>query len=97
MADERKDGGQAFPAAWGNPEQGGDYIPGMTLRDRFAGDALPQAVADYNRTESAPHRKGERVLPYAAQGTGTREDIIARQAYRYADAMLQARQKGGDA
>lgn len=34
------DGGQAYPAAWGNPSLGGDYIEGMTLRDYFAGQAL---------------------------------------------------------
>lgn len=35
MADE-----QAFPVAWGNHEQGGDYVPGMTLRDWFAGQTV---------------------------------------------------------
>lgn len=36
---------QAFPAAWGNHEQGGDYIEGMSLRDWFAGQALSGIAA----------------------------------------------------
>lgn len=48
MTDRIEDGGQAYPAAWGNPEQGGDYVEGMTLRDWFAGQALA------GRNESAP-------------------------------------------
>ena len=40
MAETEKDGGQVYPAAWGNPEQGGDYVPGMSLRDWFAGQAV---------------------------------------------------------
>lgn len=42
---EIDNGGQAYPAAWGNPEQGGDYVPGMTLRDWFAGQALAGLMA----------------------------------------------------
>ena len=40
MDDEKKTGGQAYPAAWGNHEQGGNDVPGMSLRDWFAGQAL---------------------------------------------------------
>jgi hypothetical protein len=70
---------------------------GMSLRDWFAGQALPQAVMDYGEpscTSSAGQRRdrGNPILPWAAQATGTREEIIARQAYRYADAMLAARE-----
>ena len=83
MSDTIDDGGPAF--GHGNYEQGGD--PGMTLRDYFAGQALPQSVEDYTRSD---HRKNP-LLPHAAPPIGTREDIIARQAYRYADAMIAAR------
>lgn len=74
--------------------------PGMTLRDYMAAAALPQAVEDYGQPSSsntAGQRcdRGNPVLPYATNVAGTREQIIARQAYRYADAMLEARAKGG--
>ena len=88
------DGGPAFP--YGNHEQGGEA--GMSLRDYMAAAALPQAVEDYgqptlgNKTGQRRDR-GNPVLPYAAQGTGTREEIIAQQAYKYADAMIAAREK----
>ncbi|MAK86534.1 MAG: hypothetical protein CMK96_06250 [Pseudomonas sp.] len=73
-----------------------------TLRDEFAMAALPCAVADYGEpsaTGSSGQRRdrGNTVLPYATKGTGSREEIIARQAYRYADAMLAARAQGGAA
>ncbi len=54
---------------------------GMLLRDWFAGQSLPGAIEDYDGPAT----------PYSAQATGTREEIIARQAYKYADAMLKAR------
>lgn len=85
-------GGSAFPVPEENYLSNGTYSnPGMTLRDWFAGQALPQAIEDYDcmtRT-SSDH---EWVLPYATKATGSREEIIARQAYRYADAMLAARE-----
>lgn len=52
---------QAFPAAWGNPKHGGDYVPGMSLRDYFAASALPQAVEDYGQPDlmkSSGQRRG---------------------------------------
>jgi hypothetical protein len=68
----------------------------MSLCDWFAGQALDQAVQDYDRMGRTPYTKGDRLLPYEAKALGTREEIIARQAYRYADAMLKARREGGD-
>lgn len=62
--------------------------PGLDVRDWFASHALPQAVLDYDRRD-----RGNPVLPHAAKPIGTREDIIAWQAYRYADAMLRARER----
>jgi len=83
----------AFPVAPGDVPY---WQPGMTLRDYMAAAALPQAVNDYgepmaNSTAGQRRDRGNSVLPYAIKGTGSREDIIARQAYRYADAMLRAR------
>lgn len=72
--------------------------PAVSLRDYFAAAALPQAVEDYGEPGNGAATKqrrdrGNPVLPYAATGAGSREEIIARQAYRYADAMLSARGK----
>ncbi|WP_455296425.1 hypothetical protein [Brucella pituitosa] len=91
---EIKTGGAAFPCEGGS-ESGLYADPGMTLRDYFAANALPQSVLDYDRVEQHPndnHKKS--LLPYATKGAGSRESIIARQAYRYADAMIAAREGG---
>ena len=98
MNDETKidDGGNAFPlpAMEGYHQQ--EY--GMILRDWFAGQAIACAVDDYGEpssTSSAGQRRdrGNPILSYATQGSGTREQIIARQAYKYADAMIAERNK----
>lgn len=81
------------------PESGIDWLDEMirqAKRDWFAGHALPQAVEDYGQPElgrvtGQRRDRGNPVLPYATSNTMTREQIIARQAYRYADAMLDAR------
>ena len=97
MMDDKDNGGPAFP----NPALANEsFCPsfdmsGMTLRDWFAGQALPQAVEDYGQPEamrSSGQRcdRGSPVLPYATAEM-SRESIIAHQAYRYADAMLDAR------
>lgn len=88
----RDDGGPAFPRA----DDVSNSNAGMTLRDWFAGQALTQAVEDYGQPQmgagsTVRRNHGSPVLPYSAPALGTREDIIARQAYRYADAMLAAR------
>jgi len=85
----KKDGGNAFPTYH-------DLREGMSLRDYMAAAALPQAVVDYGEPLAGGiygqrRDRGTPVLPYSTKGTGTREEIIARQAYRYADAMLAAR------
>lgn len=83
----------AYPVAPGDVQY---WQPGMTLRDYMAAAALPQAVLDYGEPangSSAGQRRdrGNPVTPYATSGAGTREEIIARQAYKYADAMMRAR------
>jgi hypothetical protein len=88
---EMEDGGPVFLGPVSHPQH-----TGLSLRDWFAGQALQQAVLDYGEPNGHPvtgQRKdrGNPVLPYASKGVGTREEIIARQAYRYADAMLAAR------
>ena len=92
--DDINTGGTAFPCEGGS-DSGLFADPGMTLRDYFAASALPQAVLDYDRVETHPNDNHKNpLLPYATKGAGTRESIIARQAYRYADAMIAAREGG---
>lgn len=92
MASEIKDGGPAFPV----PLPDGEHWPGegdpngMSLRDWFAGQALPQAVEDYDRQTRGVMDTKMPVLQWATERS-PRELIIAEQAYKYADAMLKAR------
>lgn len=77
------DGGPAFPEMIRSPD--GELIgmeSGMTLRDWFAGMALQGDLAgetEHFRTE--------------ATNKHTREENLAINAYRIADAMLKAREK----
>lgn len=81
------------------PESGLEWLDDMirqAKRDEFAGQALNQAVEDYGQPthgNGSQQRRnlGNPVLPYSASRVGSREEIIARQAYRYADAMIAAR------
>lgn len=75
---------QAFPAAWGNHEQGGDYVPGMSLRDYFAGQALAGIG-----TWTPEHGGGVLSTSAAMQAR-------ALWAYEQADAMLAERNRSGD-
>lgn len=87
MADS-KDGGSAFPLqeqmqpaceggnAWLSPGQ-----PGMSLRDYFAGQALPQAILHEREMRTARISPGD-----------FKYDEIARAAYVMADAMIEARE-----
>ena len=88
--------GPAFPGGIAVGVAGDIYESGrgMSLRDWFAGQALSAAVEDYDRKTRGVNDTKDNVLPWACKGTGTREQIIARQAYLYADAMLAAREGG---
>lgn len=44
---EQKDGGAAFPVAMGSLGDQYDCGPGMSLRDWFAGQALPWCLAEF--------------------------------------------------
>lgn len=75
---EKNDGGPAFPIG-STPEEWGN---GMTLRDYFAGKALPAVYADCMalfEKEGCP-------------GPDWR-DGVAKDSYLMADAMLKARQE----
>ena len=87
-------GGPAFPATETHEYFGNLGHMGMTLRFYAALKALPQAVEDYGQPspggESGQrYNRGNPVLPYS-NGFDDREKIIARQAFRYADAMIAA-------
>ncbi len=78
----KQTGGPAFPEL-GNVGYNSDWQnePGMTLRDYFASKALGLCYADY--------------LNYAAEN-GLQEgwrDVVAKNAYLLADAMLKAREE----
>jgi hypothetical protein len=79
MSEQPKDGGPAFPVL--TDMSGGEayYLatPGMSLRDWFAGQALPSLVA----TESENNRSWQ---------DGSRH--IAAAAYAISDALLAARE-----
>jgi hypothetical protein len=55
---------------------------GMDLRDYFAGQAM-QALIQFE----------EKALPYQSRNTKDFDDRVSYQAYRYADAMMKAREK----
>lgn len=73
----KPDNPPAFPH--GNPQQGGH--PGMTIRDYFAGQALPTVV--------------EKCEPIERQSGESTAQMFARRSYEIADAMLAERAKGG--
>jgi len=76
-----KDGGLAFPEVFTDRDQSGNYdvysCGGMTLRDYFAGQALTGMLTD-NEGFTLPEGK-------------TVFNIVAESAYKYADAMIEAR------
>lgn len=81
-----EDGGQAFPNNE-KSDSGNHHFshPGMTLRDYFAGQAMSSArteLPEYDLRALFGDRTGIR-----------REEILAADAYRIADAMLARREK----
>lgn len=79
------DGDTAFPAG---DMRGYEPSFGMTLRDYFAGQALPAVII---ATSAGQHQ------PVRMNGDTHIRDAIARDAYAMADAMFSARsQKDGE-
>lgn len=76
MSDPRKDGGQAFPLDVANQVFEGNYQPGMSLRDYFAGQAMIGLSMNWGIT-----RVDSIQFPKAAAS-----------CYEAADAMLRARE-----
>lgn len=77
------DGGPAFPNCHPSSE------PGMTLRDWFAG----QALAGGRARDTVPDWQLDAWFGKTATSI-KREQIVARDAYALADAMLAARKRG---
>lgn len=73
---------QAFPAAWGSPAQGGEYVEGMELRDWFAGQALPTLL----KPMITPNQESEFSISDLF-------NLIAEMSYQMADEMIAARNK----
>jgi len=80
----KETGGQAFPKQQWEYDGQNNVLQyqeeGMTLRDYFAAKALPDLIAGYSRNQGSG--------PYLDASP----DEIAYWAYRYADAMLKARE-----
>ena len=72
------DGGPAFPDPWGANELSRDASTGMTLRDWFAGMALQGLLA------------GRKTV--ATDYANNYAKAILEDSYKYADAMLKARE-----
>ncbi|MEH7904062.1 hypothetical protein V7794_22970 [Rhizobium laguerreae] len=91
-------GGSAFPIlppvdGTGREAVGYPYIdPGMTLRDWFAGQALPvcmQQLAAVSQNDFVELGRG-----YGITGQISLPDLASRLAYRQADAMIAKRNDG---
>jgi hypothetical protein len=74
----KADGGPAFPVSW-DMDGATVAMPGMTLRDWFAGQALAGWLASSPGNERHPVVTGQ-------------DDVVAGHAYAMADAMLAARE-----
>lgn len=75
-------GGDAFPNP-GSTDWGVHPTPGMTLRDYFAGEALPALLTQTYEMLSQTGRQADSVYEIAAEA-----------AYEAADAMLEVRGRG---
>jgi hypothetical protein len=81
MTNKMNDGGRAFPGAeYVSPHEGNVLHSGMSLRDWFAGQALSGMLS--------PERRG-------GGGSESSNSVraISRDAYRLADAMIEARKR----
>jgi hypothetical protein len=80
----------AFPGQHWTRELGDVNHAGMELRDYFAGQALIGVI-----NQSTIGGVAETIMAVAAANGVHEHDVMARAAYRYADALLAAREKGG--
>ena len=92
---KEQDGGPAFPARkerYIAQELVVDYLPGMSLRDWFAGQVVPGVLLMVATKHMAAQmaRDEEATKKLASVFT---DSAIAGDAYTIADAMLEAREK----
>jgi hypothetical protein len=73
---------KAFPRADGKFNSSIPDEQGMDLRDYFATHAM-QALIQFE----------DQALPYESRNTKDFDDRVSYQAYRYADAMMKAREQ----
>lgn len=81
------DGGPAFAALVVGPMDDVHLQSGMSLRDWFAGQAVPQV---YAKMQSVKIEECERVAKLVGF-SGSMEGLIAHMSYLLADAMIAAR------
>jgi hypothetical protein len=105
MSAQIDDGGAAFPLYL--PQDEGDIRHGMTLRDWFAGQALPQVFCAFSKDVQAeleevagsnlnPENDGCSLRSWMTDAHDSEwAEGIANACYNIADAMLKAR-KGGE-
>jgi hypothetical protein len=92
---KQDDGGPAFPVLWDVKTDNPLATEGMSLRDKFAGDAL-QGIAGrlvdvhISDVTDAASRANEVISVSLSQKTAKQAAVIA---YRLADAMLKQRGK----
>jgi hypothetical protein len=88
MTNHPKDGGPAFPEYIVSFDGGGEISGGMSLRDWFAGQALCNPAICTGQASVWELREwfGEHRTSIA------RHEIVAKQAWQYADAMLAAQE-----
>ena len=82
---DKHDGGPAFPVTFTDGDGNSVAIPGMSLRDWFAGQAM-QAFA------GQPETMG-RAMKSMGMDLGRIGEAISKAAYATADAMLAEREK----
>lgn len=84
------DGGPAFPTPDCSEWNGPDRVPGMSLRDYLAGQALATVRGAIN--SEAMYRNDSSELPRSkVKGFNPGNHEIAARAYELADAMIAAR------
>ena len=98
MNTTQDDGGPAFPhTVEYRGETSGGVIPhgGLSLRDWFAGMALPEAIRLCAKAdkESGPTNTTQEYINMAVADDDDINTLEARLAYAMADAMLAARKK----
>jgi len=89
MSNEKKDGGPAFPVFGSDPESPDDIVRmglgGMSLRDYFAAKAMPEIARQM--VSGGKYSANDNTLPDGC------EDKVASRSYKWADAMLKAREQ----